>query len=274
MAVALVCPFCGFSKKIPEKTIPERARWAVCPRCRRKFEFSLLDKGTGPVVGGTGVDAPPYDGAEESETASEGRDAPWEGRSENGFVQGAWETFKEVLFSPATFFRGLNVNGGLKEPLAFGLLMGAVGNMLGLFWPVMMVSGGLFSLGGAVLGQVGPGLIFLILLVVVPICVTIGMFIYSAILHLLLLVTRGGRNGFEATFRVVAYSQATQMWELVPVVGSWIGGIWRLAVQVIGLREIHGVSYARVIIAFLLPIILLAVLVVSVVVPFIMLLAR
>jgi hypothetical protein len=274
MAVELVCPFCGFSKKTSEQMIPDRARWAICPRCRRKFEISLSGRGTGSVAGEMPQDGGLYAIGQESEMGSERSGAPWENRSENGFVWGACRTFKEVLFSPAAFFRRLSFNGGLGEPLAFGLLVGAVGNMFGLFWPVVMVSGGLFPFGAAVLGQLGAGLIFLILVVAVPICVTLSMFIYSAILHLLLLMVRGGKNGFEATFRVVAYSQAAQMWELVPVIGSWIGGVWRLVIQVVGLREIHGVSYLRIIVAFLLPVAFLVVVVIAIVIPLLMLLVQ
>jgi hypothetical protein len=102
----------------------------------------------------------------------------------------------------------------------------------------------------------------------------LSMFIYSAILHLLLLMVRGGKNGFEATFRVVAYSQAAQVWELIPIVGSWIGGVWQLIVQVVGLREIHGVSYLRIILAFLLPVAFLFVVIIAIVVPFLLLLVQ
>jgi hypothetical protein len=274
MAVAIVCPFCGFSKKTSDQMIPERARWAICPRCRRKFELPQSEKETRAAIRDMGHEVLSNDAGDESQPGSERQGSPWEARSEYGFVRGAWETFKASVFSPATFFRGLTVNGGLREPLAFGLLMGAIGNMFSLFWPVILVSGGLFPFGEAVLSQLDAALVFLILLVVVPVCVTIGMVIYSAILHVLLLVVRGGKNGFEATFRVVAYSQAVQMWELVPVIGSWIGGVWRLVVQVIGLREIHGVSYSRVIIAFILPLAFLVILMVAVVIPFILLLAR
>ncbi len=116
------------------------------------------------------------------------------------------------------------------------------------------MSGGLFPFGDAILGHLTVGLIFLVMVVAIPVCVTLSMFIYSAILHLLLMIVRGGKNRFEATFRVVAYSQAAQAWDLIPVVGSWIGGIWQLIVQVIGLREMHNISYLRVFMAFLLPV--------------------
>jgi len=274
MAVELVCPFCGFSKKTSEQMIPDRARWAICPRCRRKFEISVSRREPGSTGGDIPLNGGLHEVGQESGMGSERRGAPWESHSGNGFVGGIYRTLKEVLFSPAHFFRRLTFSEGLGEPLAFGLLAGAVGNMFGLFWPVMLVSGGFFPFGGAVLGKLNPGLIFLVLVVAVPACVTLSMFIYSGILHLLLLMVRGGKNGFEATFRVVAYSQAAQVWELVPVIGSWIGGIWQLVVQVVGLREIHGVSYLRIIVAFLLPVAFLFVVIIAVVVPLLMLLVQ
>lgn len=255
MTVELVCPFCHFSKKTSEKKIPVRAKWAICPRCHQKFEISVPFRGGGdPFAEENPPNQDPDDTRQEPETVQQRSGAPWENRPDTGFTRGIYHTLKEALFAPTAFFRGLTFNRGIKDPLAFGLLIGAVGNMFGVFWPVMMLSGGLFPFGGAIFGQLTAGLIFLIMVVAVPIGVTLTMFIYSAILHLLLLIVRGGKNRFEATFRVVAYSQAAQVWDLIPIAGSWIGGIWQLIIQVIGLREMHGISYLRVFMAILLPV--------------------
>ena len=254
MTTEIVCPFCHFSKKFPEKKIPVSAKWAICPRCNQKFEISLSNEEPRPFVQEKGLNRGPHEAGQESGEEPIRNGAPWENRPETGFAKGTYRTFKEVLFSPTTFFRGLTFKNGIREPLAFGLLIGAVGNMFGIFWPVLMMSGGLFPFGDAILGHLTVGLIFLVMVVAIPVCVTLSMFIYSAILHLLLMIVRGGKNRFEATFRVVAYSQAAQAWDLIPVVGSWIGGIWQLIVQVIGLREMHNISYLRVFMAFLLPV--------------------
>lgn len=74
---------------------------------------------------------------------------------------------------------------------------------------------------------------------------------------MLLLLVRGAKNGFEATFRVVAYSQATRLWSTIPFIGSPIGWIWRAIVQIIGLKEAHEISYVRIVVAFLIPLALL-----------------
>lgn len=54
---------------------------------------------------------------------------------------------------------------------------------------------------------------------------------------------------------MVSYSQAAQIWGLIPFIGGSIGWIWQLVVQIIGLREMHETSYSRVIIAFLIPVV-------------------
>ncbi len=253
MTTEIACPFCHFSKKIPEKKIPVSAKWAICPQCNQKFEISLSNK-TRPFAEEKGLNRGPHEAGQGSGEEPLRDGAPWENRSETGFAKGTYRTVKEALFSPSTFFRGLTFKGGIKEPFAFGFLIGAVGNMFGIFWPVLMMSGGLFPFGEAIFGHLTVGLIFLIMVVAVHVCVTLSMFIYSAIIHLLLMIVGGGKNKFEATFRVVAYSQAAQALDLIPVVGSWIGGIWQLIIQVIGLREMHNISYLRVFIAFLLPV--------------------
>ena len=267
MTTEIVCPFCHFSRKIPKKKIPVSAKWAICPRCNQKFEISPLDKETRPFVEEKGLNKGPHEAGQESGEEPIRNGAPWENRSETGFAKGTYRTFKEVLFSPTTFFRGLTFKNGIREPLAFGLLIGAVGKMFGIFWTVLMMSGGLFPFGDAILGHLTVGLIFLVMVVAIPVCVTLSMFIYSGILHLLLLIVGGGKNRFEATFRVVAYSQAAQALDLIPVVGSWIGGIWQLIVQVIGLREMHNISYLRVFMAFLLPVGIIFLLIMMALVP-------
>ncbi len=181
----------------------------------------------------------------------------WENRSELGIWQGIYQTFKAVLFSPEKLFRTMSFKGGIKEPLAFGILLGSIGAMLGLFWHFLMMSGSLLEMVHELMGQFNMALVFLGLLIFSPLFVIIILFVTSGILHLSLQIVRGGKNGFEATFRVISYSQAIQVVGLIPFIGGLIGGLWVLVVQVIGIREIHETSYLRVIIAFLIPLALI-----------------
>jgi hypothetical protein len=252
MSIELTCPYCHFSGKAPKKKMPEGVVRATCPRCRRQFRFSTSEHGIAFSIKKTGAGERVEETREETEEKSRRESTPWENRSEVGLWSGIYETCKAVLFSPEIFFSTISFKDGIREPLAFGLLIGSLGSMFSFLWPFLIWSG-----GTSFFGQSTMGLIFLALIVIIPIYVALGMFIWSGILHLCLLIVRGAKNGYEATFRVVSYSQAAQTWSLIPFFGGWIAGIWQLIVQIIGLREIHETSYLRVIAAFLIPLVLI-----------------
>jgi hypothetical protein len=261
----LICPFCGFSKKVSSQKIPLGAKWATCPRCRQRFEFSISEQGVGFVTEQTWAGF--QRGRESHESRHSHKGTPWESPVGLGLWSRIYQTFKAVLFSPEAFFSTLAFKGGIREPLAFGLLAGSMGSMFGVFWQFILLSEGVSFLSEYILSDVALGLIFMIIMISVPIFVTLSMFIYSGILHLFLLIVRGGENGFEATFRVISYSQAAQALGLVPFIGGWIGGVWQLVVQIIGLREIHDTSYFRIITAFLIPVVVFVLLMIATLVP-------
>lgn len=240
--VEITCPQCNYTKSIPIEKIPPGARWIKCPKCGNKFEY--LKK--------------------EEDVETEKRDAtPWERRLQLGLWKGIKQTIKSVLFSPKNMFSSMPVRGGWRDPLAFGLLVGAISSMFAFFWEFLIANSGLLKPFGGVSISLSSPIIFLILIFLSPILVGISVFISSLIIHLLLLLVRAGNNRFEATFRVVAYSQATRIWSLLPFIGSPIGWVWRSIVQIIGLKEAHETSYLRIIVAFSIPIGLLLLIVVG-----------
>ncbi|MBW2095181.1 MAG: zinc-ribbon domain-containing protein [Deltaproteobacteria bacterium] len=277
MIIEITCPFCQFSKRVPSEKIPDAVKWVTCPQCRQRFAFNKKE-----AKGAAGIPVPPPAIPYHSEQEKDRKEtrgspsrtgAPWEKRSEIGLWQGILQTAKAVLFSPETLFKELTYEGGKREPLAFGLLTGSIGSMLGLFWQ-SLIPGGLLLLGHSFLSQFAIGIIVLIVLAMIPLMVTIGIFIYTGILHVLLLMVRGANNGFEATFRVVSYSQAAQVVGIIPFIGGWVGGIWQLIIQVIGLREMHETSYLRVILAFVIPLFVGILLAMAVIIPLVIFLFR
>ncbi|MGD2124914.1 MAG: YIP1 family protein [Desulfobacteraceae bacterium] len=258
MTIEIICPHCNLSRTIPREKIPPGARWATCSRCKHRFELVV-------PRGGTGFEEIEKETGPEMKT---GRSpSPWESRSELGMGKAITLTLKAVLFSPIGFFRGAATEGGMREPLAFGLLLGSAGMMLEVFWQFLMMSESLTSIGGGLFGPITMGLIFLAAMIFCPLFVALIIFTASVIVHISLLIVRGGSSGFEATFRVICFSQATQVWGVIPLVGGLIGGIWILVVQIIGLREIHEISYLKVIIALLIPLALIFLLFVAVLIP-------
>ncbi len=60
-----------------------------------------------------------------------------------------------------------------------------------------------------------------------------AIFVQAGLTHGVLLLLGGGRLGFEATFREVAYSEATSVLLLVPLCVSWIAIVWSLVILII-----------------------------------------
>src|SRR2546428_11100351 len=91
--------------------------------------------------------------------------------------------------------------------------------------------------------QGGMGLVFQIVLG--PLLIAAGLFISSAVLHLLLMLFGGAPRGFEATFRVRAYAEAASLFRLVPFCGTPIFVIYSLILTIVGLSEAHGIGRGR-----------------------------
>jgi len=243
MTLIIACPNCNFTKEISKERVPANASWATCPRCKNRIDFAPLTS-----------DFDPVQGQETSDSNRSGRSAsPWENRSDLGIWQGIFQTFKSVLFSPKMLFSNMAFSEGMGEPFAFGLLFGSIGTMFAIFWQFLVISYNFISLGPVI--ELFPvNIIFIGIIIITPIFVIISMFLIGGIMHLCLRIVRGGNNDFQGTFRVVAFSQATQILGVIPFIGGMIGSLWNLVILIIGLKEIHETSYLRVVTALLIPV--------------------
>jgi hypothetical protein len=234
--VEIRCPYCDFSKDIPEEKIPPKARWATCPKCRKRFEINKQEDQTYPIPG-----------------AGPSNTTPWRQGGEPGFFSGVLQTFGQVFFYPHRLFGKIVMKRGYSEALAFGLLFGSLGMMLGFFWQLLIIPDRFFELGKFLFGHLTPSMFYFVLIALSPLIVILQILFISFILHGCLLVFGGGKGGFGGTFRVISYSQAVQVLGFFPFIGGFIGFFWQMVVQIIGLREIHKISYPRVVMAYLLP---------------------
>jgi len=293
----IVCPNCNFSKEIDPAKIPPSARRATCPRCQTKFDLDLAQAAveTPPPfeaqaeAGGFAEEkaeaelprqayrpAPATDleemaadlvgsgkvrGKAAEEEAGPEIGTPWENRT-GGFLSDFWATVKKVLFSPAGFFEQMPVTGGKKGPLTFGVIAGSLGIIFSIFWQLAASLLGLgFGPGGAEEAPMGLMLVIMIgLMILSPLLMAIGLYIWSAVTHFFLMIVRGAGSGFEATFRVAAYASSSQLFNIVPILGGFVGGIWSIVLVVIGLKRAHRIGLFRVILGvFILPIVLVIV---------------
>jgi len=83
------------------------------------------------------------------------------------------------------------------------------------------------------------------------------------------MIVRGNRKGFEATFRAISYSYCAQLFSIIPLIGSFIGGIYFFVLAIIGVREGHNISTGKAVLAVLLPLIIFVGLVILITVFFI-----
>ena len=90
-----------------------------------------------------------------------------------------------------------------------------------------------------------------------PLVVLIALFIIAGVTHACLAILGGAKHGFKTTARVMCFASSAQLFNVIPFVGSIIGGVWGLVVTVIGLREAHETTTGKALGALLLPLLLI-----------------
>jgi hypothetical protein len=233
----MTCPSCGAELPEPHERF--------CPHCGADLEA-----------------ARPADSPLTKPRARPG--TPWEDRGRIGFVPALVETTQKVLIRPSDFFASMPVTGGIGGPLLYGILVGTLGvivaavyrevfqALVGSTFAGLESSGELRRIMPFLMG--GAGLVLQV--VFAPIFVTLGLFVAAAIVHVLLLLFGGARRGFEATVRVMCYSEAAAVINVIPVCGGVISGVYFLVLAIIGLAAAHGIGKGTAAAAVLLPLVL------------------
>jgi len=159
------------------------------------------------------------------------------------------------MFSPADFFARMKLTGYAK-PLVFYLLLAELQAIANFIWQMVGLMPAITSQGYAIPGVGIIGLGSAIILILYPILLTVILFMVVGFNHLFLVLVRAGTKGFQGTFRAVTYGSAPMILAVIPFIGPLLGGIWAMVLTVIGYKNIHQTSYAKVFIAMSLPIIL------------------
>ena len=157
-------------------------------------------------------------------------------------VQTFIATVQAVVLRPVDFFRGILRQGDLINPLIFALIC----------YEVAAILGGLLRVVGIGATNQGFGE-FLVSIILAPIFAAIGLFIGAGILHLLVMLIVGSRNsGFEATFRVVAYSAVTSLVSWIPYIGGLLS-LYGIYLGIVGIREMHNTTTGKAALVVLIP---------------------
>ena len=187
---------------------------------------------------------------------------PWE---QPGYpaLEGLYETAKLVLTAPSQAFARMSLTGTLGKPILYAIIFGWIGVVARQIYSIAFRSVinnfmGSFHMPGP-MGMRGfqvPILVSVAAMIFAPVLVLIGVFIWSAIVHLFLMLVGGAKTGFASTVRVVCYAGAVQILQVVPFCGGLIALVWGLVLYIIGLAVAHRTTQGKAALAVLLPVVL------------------
>jgi hypothetical protein len=143
---------------------------------------------------------------------------------------------RTVLFSPRSFYVNFKVEGPLKEPAAFVLLIGAVSGILGaaIALSTNFLFGGLDArdLRAAVLDAS-----LFALLSPVGVGVVAGIYLLSIRTFV------GKVSGFREVYRMAAYAAAALVFAWIPVLGPFAFSYALIVLMGIGIQSVYGTTF-------------------------------
>jgi hypothetical protein len=164
-------------------------------------------------------------------------------------VESFVDTVRDLVTRPVDFFRSMARRGDFVNPLIFALVCAVISASIGSFLGVWYATVGIGDTGvGGAIGALVASMFF------TPIISALALFICAGILHLLVaLVVKPANAGFEATFRLVSYSNVVQLVGWVPVLGPLVAAVASIVLSVIGVREVHETTTSKAVLVVLIP---------------------
>jgi hypothetical protein len=142
---------------------------------------------------------------------------------------------RTVLFSPRSFYLNFKVEGSLKEPTVFVLLVGAVSGILGA--AVALSSNVLF--GDLDAGDLRAAVVDAVLFAALS-PVGVGV---AAVIYLLSIRTFVGKvSGFTEIYRMAAYAAAVLVLAWIPILGAFAFTYALMVLMGIGIQSVYGTS--------------------------------
>ena len=207
----------------------------------------------GEVVGATAA-APPA----VATPAIPATGLPWENRQQLGLFKAWFDTVSMLISKPGEAFTIMRPEGGLMDPLIFGMIGGCAGTIVSILFQGLFQSIPGMASGNNPFDSLGlsPWGFLLIYAILTPLLLLVGFFIGSGLLHLCLMLVGGANRSFETTFRVVCFTVgAANLFSMVPICGGFIATVYHIVLECIGLSRAHQTTTGKAVIAVLLPII-------------------
>ena len=188
---------------------------------------------------------------------------PFEQLDRYGFFNGLFLTVKLILFSPRLFFSVMPVGNGVAKPLTFAILVALIQTLAQFAWGIAGLTPGMEVTSGGLIPMdynVTNGLFEMLL---TPAFAAITLYVVTGFYHIILVILRAESQGFEGSFRALAYSYAPLITGIIPMptvelVAGWMlfYAIWSLVLTAIGFKHIHRTSYLKTVPALLMPLLI------------------
>ena len=171
--------------------------------------------------------------------------SPWERRASTGMFPAVVETIKGAVFRPTSFFSSINAVGGHTAALGYGVLVGTIFSIIGQGIG-LIINLALGAMMNAPSEQVTMQITFaVVFMALAPLLMVIYLYIGSGLAHLGLMIIGGNAKGFDATFRTYCFCVSANIFVVIPFIGGIIAGLWAIVIQIIGLREMQGISTGK-----------------------------
>ena len=184
---------------------------------------------------------------------------PWENRKQLGLAKAWFDTVSLLITKPGDAFTLMRPEGGLLDPLLFGLIGGCAGVIVSLLFQGLFQSLPGLGSNNNLFNQIGIGMwTFLIVYAVLsPLLLVLWFFIWSGILHLCLLLVGGANRSYETTFRVLCFTAGSaNLFSMIPMCGGLIAAVYHVVLECIGLSRAHQTTTGKAVLAVFLPLIL------------------
>ena len=151
---------------------------------------------------------------------------------------------RAVLFSPKTFYLNFKVDGPLREPAVFALLVGAVSGLLGA--AVALASNLLF--GDFDAGDLRAALVGAVLFAVLS---PVGVGVTAAVYLLSIRTFVGKVSGFAEVYRMAAYAASALVFAWIPILGAFAFTYALMVLMGIGIQSAYRTSFITTIVTVL-----------------------
>ena len=148
---------------------------------------------------------------------------------------------RAVLFSPKMYYLNFKVDGPLREPAVFALLVGAVSGLLGA--AVALASNLVF--GDFDAGDLRVALVGAVLFAVLS---PLGVGVTAAVYLISIRTFVGKVSGFAEVYRMAAYAASALVFAWIPILGAFAFTYALMVLMGIGIQSAYRTSFITTIV--------------------------